>query len=107
MANTFKNAGVAVGTSATTLYTCPAATAAVVHALFLSNVDGTNACTATIEASVDGGTTFRKLGLNLDIPSQSSLVFDKPINLEAADVLRITASAASDLEAFASILEIT
>ena len=42
MANVFKNAGVAIGTSNTTLYTCPASTTTVVHAVYISNVDGTN-----------------------------------------------------------------
>ena len=42
MANTFKSA--ATGSSATlgAFYTCPAATTAVVHAVYLSNVDGVN-----------------------------------------------------------------
>ena len=42
MANTFKNAGVAVGDSATTIYTAPASTTGVIHAVYLSNIDGTN-----------------------------------------------------------------
>jgi len=34
-------------------------------------------------------------------------IFEKPINLEATDILKLNASAASSLEAFASILEMT
>ena len=51
MANTFKNAGVAIGTSNTTLYTCPASTTTVVHAVYISNVDGTNDATCLLYTS--------------------------------------------------------
>ena len=47
MANTFKNAGVAIGTSATTIYTAPSSTTGVIHAIYISNVDGTNDATVT------------------------------------------------------------
>ena len=107
MANSFKNAGVQVSTSRTTLYTCPSATTAVIHALYISNVDGTNSVDIDIEVTVDGGSTYRYVGKTLPVPADSTLVLDKPINLEASDILAITASAASDVEAFASILEIT
>ena len=45
MANTFKNAGVAITDSATVIYTAPASTTGVVHAIYISNIhassDGT------------------------------------------------------------------
>jgi hypothetical protein len=107
MANTFKNAGVAVGTSRTTVYTAPSATQSVVHALYISNVDGTNNATATIEITIDGGTTYRHIGKTIPVDADSTLVLEKPINLEAGDILAVTASGVSDLEAVASILEIT
>ena len=107
MANTFKNAGVQVSTSRTTLYTCPSSTQAVIHALYISNVDGTNSVDVDIEVTVDGGSTYRYIGKTIPVPADSTLVLDKPINLEAGDILGITASAASDVEAVCSILEIT
>jgi hypothetical protein len=107
MANAFKNAGIQVGATATTLYTCPSATEAVIHALYISNVDGVNDATVDIEVSIDGGTTFRYIGKTLPIPADSTLILDKPINLEASDVIRLTASATGDVEAVASILEIS
>ena len=51
MANTFKNAAAAVGTSRTDIYTCPGATAAVIHSVYLSNVDGVSSVDA-----MDAGT---------------------------------------------------
>ena len=107
MANSFKNAGVQVAATRTTLYTCPASTEAVIHALYLSNVDGTNSVNVDVEITIDGGTTYRYVLKSVPVPAGSTIVLDKPINLEASDILAITASAASDLEAVASILEIT
>ena len=36
-----------------------------------------------------------------------TLVLDKPVNLEANDILAVTASVASDLDVFMSVLEVT
>lgn len=105
--NSFKNAGVAVGTSRTTLFTCPAGKECIVHALYLSNVDGTSSADVDIEVTVDGGSTYRYVGKTLPVPADSTLVLDKPLNLEASDILAVTASAASDIEAYCAVLEIT
>ena len=45
MAQTFKSAASGSTTSIQTLFTCPASATAVVHAMYLSNVDGTNDAT--------------------------------------------------------------
>ena len=108
MANTFTSAATGSTTGITTLYTCPAATSAVVHAMYLSNVDGTN--DATISISVSGSANFdtrRYLLKTVDVPADSTVVIEKPINLGAADKLETQASANDDIEVFASILEIT
>ena len=105
MANTFKNAAVAIGTSATTLYTAPAGTTGIIHAIYISNVDGVNDATVDITVTdTSAGQTFHIMK-TVEVPSDSTLVIEKPINLEAGDILKVTASAASDLEAFASVLE--
>jgi len=104
MANTFKNAGVAIGTSRTTLYTTPAATQSVIHALYISNIDGVNDADVTVEATV-GGVYFH-IAKSVPVPAGATLLLDKPINLEAGDILTLTASVAGDLEVFASVLEI-
>ena len=93
MANTFKSA--ATGTTG------------VIHAIYISNVDGTNDATVDITVTdTSAGATFYILK-TVDVPADSTLVIEKPINLEAGDILKALASTASDLEAFASILEIT
>ena len=50
MAQTFKNAATGSTTTLQPIYTCPASTTGVVHAIYISNVDGTN--DATIDISI-------------------------------------------------------
>ena len=108
MANTFKSAASGSTTSIQTLYTCPAATSGVVHAIYLSNIDGTN--DATISVAVSGSANFntrRFILKTVDVPADSTVVIEKPINLGAGDKLETQASANDDIDVFASILEIT
>ena len=90
------------------IYTCPASTTAVVHAMYVSNIDGTN--DANISISISGSANFdtrRFLLINVDVPADSTVVIEKPINLGAGDKLETQASVNDDLDVFASILEIT
>jgi len=108
VANIFKNAATGSNTTINAMYTCPAATTAVVHAIYLSNIDGTNA--ATINLSVSGSATFEGrtyLLKTVNIPADSTVIIEKPINLGAGDKLETEASANGDIDAFASVLEIT
>ena len=108
MANTFKNAATGSNTSITTLYTAPGGTTSVVHAMYLSNVDGTN--DATINISISGSANFsgRKYLLKtVNVPADSTVIIEKPINLGAGDKIETQASADDDIDVFASILEIT
>ena len=108
MANTFKSAATGSSSTLGAFYTCPASTTAVVHAVYLSNVDGTN--DATIDLSVSGSANFndRKYILKtVDVPADSTVVIEKPINLGAGDKLEAQASQTSSIDVFASILEMT
>ena len=115
MANAFTNAGVAIGASATTIYQVPIGTdSSVVHSIYIANVDGVNSATVNIEVSTDGAgaADFFHVAKTVQVPADSSLILDKPINLRnannasAGDMIRATASAASDLQAFVSVLQI-
>ena len=114
MASTFKNAGAAVVTtddSNADIYTASGVTA-VVHAVYISNHSSSNEAHVDVKVTVDGGSTFRHIGKSLKIPVENTLVLDKPINLENNDILRIYAdpnpdSSSVDVEAYASILEIS
>jgi hypothetical protein len=108
MANTFTSAATGSRTDLLTLYTCPVGTTGVVHAIYLSNVDGTN--DATVNVSVSGSANFntrRYILKTVDVPADSTVVIEKPINLGAGDKLETQASANDDIDVFASILEMT
>ena len=116
MANAFTNAGVAIGATATTVYQVPIGTdSSVVHSIYIANIDGVNSATVNIEVSTDGAgvANFFHVAKTVQVPADSSLILDKPINLRnannasAGDLIRATASAASDLQAFVSVLQIT
>ena len=116
MANAFKNAGVAVGATATTIYQVPiGVNSSVVHSIYIANVDGINSATVNIEVSTDGAgsANFFHVAKTVQVPADSTLILDKPINLfnannaSVGDKMRATASVAGDLECFISILEIS
>lgn len=108
MANTFDNAhSKAVGTSATTIYTSPSATKTVIISLSLSNLKG-NGISATVEVVADGSNV--KTLNNAPIPSGSTIVpygGEQKLVLNAGDILKVTASEASAIDVFASVLKIT
>ena len=107
MANTFKNAGLAATTTLSTIYTAPASTDGVVNAIFLANTSNSDIVLADIvvfDASASASYTVLH---RAPIKAGSSLVFDKPINLEPTDQLQVKASVNNKLTAFISILEIT
>ena len=115
MANAFTNAGVAIGATATTVYQVPIGTdSSVVHSIYIANIDGVNSATVNIEVSTDGAgsANFFHVAKTVIVPADSSLILDKPINLRnannasAGDLIRATASAAGDLQAFVSVLQI-
>jgi hypothetical protein len=116
MANAFTNAGVAILATATTVYQVPIGTdSSVVHSIYIANIDGVNSATVNIEVSTDGAGAagFFHVAKTVQVPADSSLILDKPINLRNAnnasvgDLIRATASTAGDLQAFVSVLQIT
>lgn len=80
----------------------PNNTTAVVHALYVSNVNSTEAVDVTVDV-YDGDTPVRVV-MSAPLPHGSSLVFDKPINLEGSDRLRVQASEDNSVEVYASTL---
>lgn len=107
MASTFKTAAAAILATRTDVYTAGAGITAVVHGIHVSNIDGTNAATVDIEFYDSSATTYFHLGKTLPVPAGSTMVFEKPVNLETGDKISITASAANDIEAVLSVLELS
>lgn len=105
---TGKTAVQAVGTSATAIVTNSAASGKVfkINALYVSNVDGTN--NADITVDLFRSSTAYRIAFTVVVPADASLdVISKAIYLEEGDSLRLTANAASDLEAVCSYEEIS
>lgn len=103
-----KTAVLAVGTSASAIVTNSAASNKVfkVNALYVSNVDGTNACDLTVD--LFRSSTAYRLASTISVPADSTLdIINKAIYLEEGDSLRLTASATLDLEAVCSYEEIS
>ena len=115
MASSFKNAGLDVGVlddATGNMYTAGGSVYAVVHAVYISNLSSTNSAKVNVQVTTDGGSTFFHVGRSLEVPANNTLVLDKPINIETDDILRIHAdpnpdSSSVDVEAYASILEIS
>ena len=105
---TGKTAVQAVGTSAAAIVSNSAGSGKVfkVNALYVSNVDGTN--NADITVDLFRGSVAYRMALTVTVPADSTLdVLSKSIYLEEGDSLRLTASAANDLEAVCSYEEIS
>lgn len=100
----FRNAAIAVGTTLTTLYTCPADYECVIHSLYIANTDAINTIAIDIQVTLTkAGLGSHFAGKNLTIPAGTSLIFDKPITLREGDIIKIQSSLAS-CDAVASFL---
>jgi|SRR5210317_1100512 len=105
---TGKTAVQAVGTSATAIVTNSASSGKVykVNALYVSNVDGT--VSAEVDIDLFRSSTAYHIAKTLVVPADATIdVLSKPVYLEEGDALRLTANAASDLEAVCSYEEIS
>ena len=109
MANAFKTlTDTAVGTSAATIYTCPASTETTIIGMNIANIL-TVSITVDVQLENDDGDNVY-LVKSAIVPVGSSLVAvggDQKIVMNAADVLKVTASQASAADVTLSVLEIT
>ena len=105
---TAKTAVQAIGTSATAIVSNSASSGKVfkINALYISNVDGTN--NAEINVDFYRSSTAYHIAKTIVVPADATLdVISKPVYLEEGDSLRLTANAASDLEAVCSYEELS
>ena len=105
---TAKTAVQAVGTSATAIVSNSASSGKVfkINALYVSNVDGTD--NAEINVDLYRSSTAYHIAKTAVVPADATLdVISKAIYLEEGDDLRLTANAASDLEAVCSYEELS
>ena len=108
MANTFKSYPYKnVGTSAASIYTCPAATQTTLIGLSMAN---TSSSPITCDAYVTRSAVNYYLVKGATVPVGGSLVIvggDQKVVMQTSDVLYLVNSAASSGDVFASLLEIT
>ena len=102
MANTFKNyTSASVGTGATTTYTVPSATTAIMMGCNLANL-------TTRQIAVDVQVAGVYLVKGAPIPANSALgVLDGKVILETTDTVVITSDTASSTDVIVSVLEQT
>ena len=107
---TGKTAVQAVGTSATAIVTNAAASGKIykINSLIISNIDGTNSADITVDLYRSSTAYHLVKTVTVDADSSFSPI-DKNLSiyLEEGDSLRLTASAAGDLEAICSYEEIS
>lgn len=108
MANTFKSYPYKdVGTSAASIYTCPAATQTTLIGLSVAN---TTTSPITSDAYITRSAVNYYLIKGATVPVGGSLVIvggDQKVVLQTADVLYVVNSAASSGDVYCSLLEIT
>jgi len=107
MANTFKNfLSKNVGTSAATVYTCPALTQTTIIGFSIAN---TSASPITCDAYITSSAVNYYLVKTATVPVGGSLVIvggDQKVVLEPTDVLLVVTSAATSADVVCSLLEI-
>ena len=109
MANAFKTVtDTGVGTSAATIYTCPASTETTIIGLNIANILSSSITIDVQLENNDGDNVY--IVKSAIVPVGSSLVAaggDQKIVMNAADVLKVTASQATAADVTLSVLEIT
>ena len=105
MANIYKNSKLSLTSSgATTLYTVPANSRAIIKSLLVSE-DAGGAAVAKVTLNDSSGTTF-VIDNDVDLSAdQKEQVFSEPLIMEESEVLQIDATSGA-VEVFVSVLEI-
>tara|TARA_R100001015_G_C4524407_1_gene92538 strand:- start:125 stop:484 length:360 start_codon:yes stop_codon:yes gene_type:complete len=89
----------AVTTSATDIIDVPADQLYKVNTLLISNVDGSSAADITVSVSRDNGSNYFHIAKTISVPADSTLtLLSTDLYLDETDLLRVQASANSDLE---------
>ena len=106
MANTFVNKKVDLtSTSATTLYTVPSATTAVIKSILVSDDSGSGS-TITITLTDTDDAVFSLFNVKSISASGTSELLSAPLVAKESEVIKVTAAAANRLHVILSALEI-
>ena len=106
MANTFINKKVDLTTtSATTLYTVPSATTAIIKSIIVSEDSG-NADTLTVTITDTADAVFSLFKTKAISANATTELLTAPLVLEESEVLKVTAATANRLHIVLSALEV-
>jgi hypothetical protein len=106
MANTFVNKKVDLtSTSATTLYTVPSATTAVIKSILVSEDSG-NADTITVTLTDTDAAVFSLFKTKSISSNGTSELLSAPLVAEESEIIKVTAATANRLHVVLSALEI-
>ena len=107
MANQYKNAKVDLtATTATTLYTCPTATTAIVKSILVSEDSG-NAATITVTITDADSAVFSLFKTKAVSANATTELLTAPLVVEESEILKVTAATANRLHVVASLLEVS
>ena len=106
MANSFVNKKADLSsTSATTIYTVPSATTAVIKSILVSEDSG-NADTITVTITDTSDAVFSLFKTKAISANATTELLSAPLVLEESEVLKVTAATANRLHVVVSALEI-
>ena len=106
MANSFVNKKVDLtSTSATTLYTVPSATTAVIKSILVSEDSG-NADTITVTITDTASAVFSLFKTKSISANGTTELLTAPLVLEESEILKVTAATANRLHVVLSALEV-
>tara|TARA_R100000742_G_C4273860_1_gene93595 strand:- start:841 stop:1200 length:360 start_codon:yes stop_codon:yes gene_type:complete len=89
----------AVTTSAVDIIDVAADKLYKINTLLISNVDGSSAADVTVSVSNDNGSNYYHIAKTISVPADSTLtLLSTDLYLDETDLLRVQASANSDLE---------
>jgi len=107
MAHNYKNAKADLtATTATTLYTCPSATTAIVKSILVSEDSG-NADTITVTLTDSAAAVFSLFKVKAISANTTVELLTAPLVVEESEVVKVTAATANRLHVTASFLEVS
>ena len=99
-----KGKPIAIGTTDTTIYTCPASTEASVHGLVFANNTGSSA-TITLKIYINSLGTTTTVATGITVAANSTYTWPKPIDVNASDYIQAAASTGSAIVCLYSVYE--
>ena len=99
-----KGKPISIGTSDTTIYTCPATTEASIHGLVFANNTGSSV-TITLKVYIQSTASTTTVATGITVAANSTYTWPKPIDVNAGDYVQAAASTGSAIVCLYSVYE--